>query len=925
MRVSTRVRVLSGASLASLLLSGSIAYAQETPEETAVDETDRRLDSVVVTGFRDSLAEALDLKKESTGVVDAIVAEDIAAFPDLNLAESLQRIPGIAIDRQAGEGRRITVRGLSGDFTRVRINGMDALATGGGSDASGGTNRSRSFDFNTFASELFSQLVVRKSQSASIEEGSLGAVVELQTARPLDYDAGWTFSLSGQALYNDLVEDTSPRLAGLASYKSDNGRFGALLSAAFQDRTIREEGFSSVRFDDLGTFRSVDGVDCVGADPLSAGCDEVLNSYYARIPRYGRLTYDQERTGLTGAVQFRPTDKTTVTIEGLYSELDAQRDEEFLQVFVRSNTDNIAVTDYNVNSDGVLDYLQGDVLADASNGIIPMRSEHRRDYYTTEFNQFTIEVEHDFSEQLRGSFFAGQSSSNFDNPVQATVFFDAANPVEGYSYDFRNNLELPAISYGNTDVTDPSEFLFTQFRNRPQGSENDFETVRADLEYDFSNNLTLSGGLSFKKYDFSTREIRIDGNVADLDGFTESPTVSGDLVGLVTGFGNGLDYGSNDTSWVSANWDAAIALSGILDISGDIASRPQSNRSVEEEDLGGYVQLDFETELSGMLLRGDVGARYVETTTTASGYVPGDGGLALRTVENSYTDFLPSLNLVLEANDQVQFRAGVAKVMARPSLGNLTPGGSLDTFSGPPYEFDIGNPELDPYRATAFDLSAEWYFAEESLLAVSLFYKDVESYFLTPASVEVPFSSLGLPAGVASSTSPLGEDLADGLDPLVAVSQVANGGEASIQGLELVYQQPFFFLPGLLQNAGFVGNLTYVDSDEIRDFSEISHNMTLYYETDRFSARISGAYRDPYQTTSPSSSGRTEGREERGVASTYNVDLSVSYALTDQLDLTFEGINLTDEFEHQTFDRLELPTLYHHTGRNFLVGARYTF
>ncbi|WP_290482767.1 TonB-dependent receptor domain-containing protein, partial [Hyphomonas sp. UBA3601] len=159
---------------------------------------------------------------------------------------------------------------------------------------------------------------------------------------------------------------------------------------------------------------------------------------------------------------------------------------------------------------------------------------------------------------------------------------------------------------------------------------------------------------------------------ADLDGFTEPPVVSGDLVGLVSGYGNGLDYGSNDTSWVSANWDAAIDLSGILDITGDIGSRPQSNRSVEEEDLGGYVQLDFETDLSGMNLRGDIGARYVETTTTASGYVPGSGGLALRTVENSYTDFLPALNLVLEASDQIQFRAGVAKVMARPSLGNLT-------------------------------------------------------------------------------------------------------------------------------------------------------------------------------------------------------------------------------------------------------------
>jgi len=925
MRVPTRVRILASVSLASMMLSGSLSFAQETVEDTADAEADQVLDSVVVTGFRESLSEALDVKRESTGFVDAILAEDIADFPDLNLAESLQRIPGIAIDRQAGEGRRITVRGLSGDFTRVRINGMDALATGGGSDASGGTNRSRSFDFNTFASELFSQLVVRKSQSASIEEGSLGAVVELQTARPLDFDEGWTFSASAQALYNDLVEETSPRFAGLASWQNDSGTFGALVSAAFQDRTIREEGFSSVRFDDQGTFRSVNGETCIGADPFPAACDEVRNSYYARIPRYGRLTYDQERTGLTGALQFRPSDRTTITVEGLYSELDAQRDEEFLQVFVRSNTDNIAVTDYNVNSDGVLDYLQGDVLADTSNGIIPMRSEHRRDYYTTEFTQLTFEVEHDFSDTFRGSFFAGQSSSLFDNPVQATVFFDAANPVEGYSYDFRNNLELPAISYGNTDVTDPSEFLFTQFRNRPQGSDNDFETVRADLEYDFASNMTLSGGLSYKQYEFSTREIRIDGNVADLDGFDAAAPVDGSLVGLVTGFGNGLDYGSNDTSWVSANWDAAIDLSGILDIAGDISSRPQSNRSVKEEDLAGYAQLDFETELSGMLLRGDVGARYVETTTTASGYVPGDGGLSLRTVENSYTDFLPSLNLVLEASDQVQFRAGIAKVMARPSLGNLTPGGNLDTFSGEPYDFSIGNPELDPYRATAFDVSAEWYFAEESLIAVSLFYKDIESYFLTPASTEVAFSTLGLPASVASSTSPLGEDLANGLDPLVAVSQVENGGEASIQGLEVVYQQPFFFLPGLLSNTGFVGNLTYADSDEINDFSKISHNMTLYYEDDRFAARISGSYRDEYQTTGPASSGRTEGREERGVASTYNIDLSMSYQLTDQIDLTFEGINLTDEFEHQTFDRLNLPTLYHHTGRNFLLGARYTF
>lgn len=191
MRVSTRVRILAGVSLASLMLSGSIAYAQETIDEPSADEADQVLDSVVVTGFRDSLAEALDLKKQSTGVVDAIVAEDIAAFPDLNLAESLQRIPGIAIDRQAGEGRRITVRGLSGDFTRVRINGMDALSTGGGSDASGGTNRSRSFDFNTFASELFSQLVVRSHSPRPLRKDRL---VQLSNFRRRVL---WTMTMGG--------------------------------------------------------------------------------------------------------------------------------------------------------------------------------------------------------------------------------------------------------------------------------------------------------------------------------------------------------------------------------------------------------------------------------------------------------------------------------------------------------------------------------------------------------------------------------------------------------------------------------------------------------------------------------------------------------------------------------------------------------
>jgi len=211
----------------------------------AQDATEPPEEEIIVTGFRASLAAAIDIKRDEAGAVDAIVAEDIADFPDLNLSESIQRIPDVAITRDAGEGRQISVRGLGAQFTRVRINGMEALATGGGTDAAGGTNRARQFDFNVFASELFNSITVRKSASAEVEEGALGATVDLRTALPFDYD-GFTMASSGQLQYNDLSETTDPRAAFLISNRW--GNFGALLSVAYSDRESLEEGASTVRW-----------------------------------------------------------------------------------------------------------------------------------------------------------------------------------------------------------------------------------------------------------------------------------------------------------------------------------------------------------------------------------------------------------------------------------------------------------------------------------------------------------------------------------------------------------------------------------------------------------------------------------------------------------------------------------------------------
>ena len=216
-----------GASLIALTtaFATEVANAQATPVEEITpaqpadaaqpaSPPDDRGDVVVISGFRGSLRAAIETKREETAIVDAISAEDIADFPDLNLAESLQRVPGVQIDRDGGEGRSINVRGLSSDFVSVQINGMEALATTGGRD--GRANRNRQFDFNVFAAELFTSLKVAKSQEADVEKVLSARRYNLRSAKPFDYD-GFTFAAGAQASYNDLAEETDPRMTALIS------------------------------------------------------------------------------------------------------------------------------------------------------------------------------------------------------------------------------------------------------------------------------------------------------------------------------------------------------------------------------------------------------------------------------------------------------------------------------------------------------------------------------------------------------------------------------------------------------------------------------------------------------------------------------------------------------------------------------------
>lgn len=418
---------ISRAVAASLVLLGGwaltdIAVAQD-------EQTAGAVENIVVTGYRRSLASALDVKRNSTGVVDSIFADDIADFPDLNLAESLQRIPGVAITRDSGEGRQLTVRGLSGEFTRVRINGMEAMSATGGE---GGPNRGRSFDFNVFASELFNSINVRKTASANVDEGSLGAVIDLNTGRPFDYGEGMTFVANVQGQYNNLIEDFGPRFAALFSYVDPGSRWGASFSAAYTEGVTSELGHNTVRWQ-AANFASVEGVDCV-ANPADAGCSTVSGAFHPRIPRYGEIRLTRERLGLTAGFQFQPTDDTTVTLDALYSELDASRGEKWLEVLFRGNEGGMDVVDY------TYDAATNNLTAMTVNNAW-VRNENFEKAWTTEFNQIGLRLDHDLTNTLRVGGLVGTSESELNFPHEITFMYDD-RAYDGFRYDYTDDREI---------------------------------------------------------------------------------------------------------------------------------------------------------------------------------------------------------------------------------------------------------------------------------------------------------------------------------------------------------------------------------------------------------------------------------------------------------------------------------------------------
>jgi len=998
-------RLLISASLVSMCLV-SPAFSQapgqggQAGEQPAADASQAGSQAeIVVTGFRASLNSALNQKKNATAAIDSIVAEDIGKFPDSNLAESMQRIPGVALSRgDGGEGRNISVRGLGAQFTRVRINGMEGVSQVSSSDIRGGVATGRSFDFVTFPTEIFSSLSVRKTLSADVEEGSLGATVDLRAPKPFDQKKDFLFSGTARGIYNDISKKADPRLSALVSKKFGDS-FGVLASIAYAKRHIDEYAYSAVdilpsyvagqsqsvtlpgatapttiifpyctpvgytyqgvpvtspspSYANSGVSVGADANNCSAGNPRTStktAYDYIMSRtgvsgrpgggvFLPRLPRPVKGSQDQQRMAGTLTLQWKPTDDTDISLDGLYSRFKVNRLDTMIDArsMGRTASNNgqpmMSIRDIEVDDKGSLIHALWDG--------VDLRSEMQDERFSSTFKQVNLNFDQRLTENLRVFGLAGVNDSVLKvNRLQVAM---DSNDTDNFSIDFRENKDVPKISYG-IDLTNPANFLYgpplPDGTQRGQISNFIRKNTILSKTFDFNGaweaipNFTLQVGGQYRTNKYTARERQLI-PAQSLPQTLPAGVSLADITFKTNGVGKNLDGQMQDFLAIDPDkFRKAVNFGSYQYCSVECAKGTYGG--VYEKYASGYAMVQFDTkEVLPFTLRGDAGVRYVHTDLDTYGPIPAAAPAGspfptqyvISRVKRSYRDWLPSMNLALDITPKLIGRFSAARVMSRPAYGQLIPSGSANIVIR---TASITNPYLDPIRANTFDASLEWYFAPGSLISVAYFYKDIKTYIQNTNQL-VPFRDLGLPLSLLQGTG-------TGVTPdeLFSVTRSNNTNGGPLRGLEVNLQLPFRFLPGMLSNFGALANFTrvrssinYVISPTITrraplvGLSPQTASGTLYYEDSKFSIRSTINYRAAFLTGVP---GPTDS-DANGNASSIFVDASASYKINDNIKLIAEVSNITDETNRLYTDTKRKDPLYtSYFGRTYALAVNFQF
>ena len=874
-------------------LFGSPVFAQQTADaEGAIEE-------VVVTGMRASVEDALNRKRQSDQVMDAIAAEDIGKFPDDNIGEALQRIPGISLDREAGEGKGVSIRGLGAGLSQVTINGQKMASTEG----------SREYNFSVLDSSIVSALEVWKTPVASQDEGSVGGTVNIVTRGPLDY-RGRRLNLSATAQYEELTEDWGEKLTGNFLTQNDDRTVGFGIAANHSTRLTRSDQVIipgwTVLDENSGDWGSR-GWDDLAADN---GLDYIL---YPMDASSRVRTYDRDRTGFNPTLQWRPSDDLEIRIDYYYSELEDYDTNNTQQVRIR---DLVRGGGRNVNNyDWVFDGNAA-VFFDATDANIRGGWRAHRNIATLRQNAWTsdglnLRVDKNLDDMREISFAAGTSTGEGERTTFPVVDFRDA---VGFSVDLRDNPEFPhsIITGGGTDDS-LMDMWVVSINDQFNEEEQNFAQVDFTNLFERDHLKALKFGVKYHDATTGHIQVRHTNNRAGTAGYTlaDFALMCGEEPCRLTDF----EYEGDTLPPINGTF-TFVDFNQVLEVfprdSRESEIRYNESFEVEEETFAGYIQADLEGVMFGKPYRGNLGVRVYETDLTSSGWLDREGTISGQ-VKRDYGDILPNLNLAFVLRDDLLLRTGLAKVIARPDQEDLALAGTYNLVEE---TARIGNPFLRPFKANSFDLGIEWYFADVGLLSGSVFYKDIDSFISN---------------GVIEGGVPV--DTGDGIELFQATGPI-NGDGGRVKGVEFGYQQIFDFLAAPWDGLGLQFNYTYTDSSvdipyfegdlvfnmPLEGLSENSLNFVAFYEKEKFSVRVAYNYRDYFLSNRANTQGNPVFTDDYG-----QWDASANWHINDTITLSINAINLNNEARYQYFLRPDRLLAHRASGRRFNVGLRANF
>ncbi|GAA0645520.1 TonB-dependent receptor [Brevundimonas lenta] len=908
------------------------AVAQEAEEPTQIDE-------IVVTGIRSSIESSIASKRENSSIVEVVTAEDIGKLPDVSIAESLARLPGVTAQRLDGRGQVISIRGLSPDFTTALLNGREQTSTGD----------NRGVEFDQYPSELLGSVLVYKTPDAALIGQGLAGTADLRTIRPLEFGRQ-AIAVNARYEWNDYgalnsgTADSGERYSVSYIDQFMDGKLGVVLGYSHMSTPYQAERFNAWGYPNSGP----------GGSLLIGGAKPYVQSS------------ELVRDGYLATVEFRPNDRWHSTFDAFYSEFDNTqilRGVEFPLAWGGSaesvagacaasgNTQTAtcrpgpslrpgAVVEDGMVVSGTFDNVKGVVRNDGNRRTAELLSLGWNNEFQISDNWYgTLDIS--YSKADRTDTVLETNAGTGRNVLGALDTLGFVTTPEGTTFTSTLNYADPSLilltsAQGWGGGTLPSGIPGGQdgFINSPTTMD-ELTSVRGDIFRDIDEGPFSRVAFGFnitsrdKELDLERYYLALTANLNDPTHTTSVPVPTQYLLAPTNldflGIGPVISYDP-----------FALVNSGIYTL---IA--PQDDNllafgwAVSEEIVTGYFKADLDTTLFGVPLTGNMGFQVVQTDQSSDGMVAtGNPAVPIaRSGGDSYSYFLPSANLVFEAADDLYVRLGMSRQMARPRMDQMRASINIDFNEGlwnstnpnqSPWGGSGGNPNLRPWIANALDISVEKYFGRRGYVALAGFYKDLDSYIYDQQQ-RTDFTGYAY-------TGPNAPLIREGY-----ISTPQNGEGGVIQGIEFALSVPFDLLWQPLEGFGMTYSASWTDSEIVSNpgnpaqpmpgLSENVSNITVYYEANGFQARISNRYRSEFLGEL---SGVGTDRIQRMVDAESVVDAQIGYEFQsgplEGLSALFQVGNLTDE-QFKTFENNDARRVidYQQYGRTFLVGLNYRY